>query len=76
MSVRACDDIATLATYIAGMTDARPEQVSKPFNATIRPPGSKSMANRALVMAALNRDQCELRNVLFADDLLPGIFMR
>lgn len=32
------------------------------------PPGSKSLTNRALVLAALSQGRCELSNVLFADD--------
>src|SRR5438045_700120 len=39
-----------------------------PFRATITPPGSKSLTNRALVLAALATGACTLRNVLFADD--------
>jgi 3-phosphoshikimate 1-carboxyvinyltransferase len=39
-----------------------------PFRATITPPGSKSLTNRALVLAAMADGTCTLRNVLFADD--------
>src|SRR5690349_12472499 len=39
-----------------------------PFRATITPPGSKSLTNRALVMAAMAEGECRLTNVLFADD--------
>ena len=39
-----------------------------PFRATITPPGSKSLTNRALVLAALAEGRCVLRNCLFADD--------
>jgi 3-phosphoshikimate 1-carboxyvinyltransferase len=39
-----------------------------PFRATVAPPGSKSLTNRALVLAALATGRCTLRNVLFADD--------
>ena len=39
-----------------------------PFDATIRPPGSKSLTNRALLLAALAADTSTLTNVLFADD--------
>jgi len=42
--------------------------VSRPFTATLTPPGSKSLTNRAMVLAALARGRCTLRNVLFADD--------
>ncbi|HEY5639622.1 MAG TPA: 3-phosphoshikimate 1-carboxyvinyltransferase, partial [Dehalococcoidia bacterium] len=39
-----------------------------PFQATITPPGSKSLTNRALVIAALADGKSKLSNVLFADD--------
>lgn len=47
-----------------------------PVNATIRPPGSKSITNRALVLAALSEGETVLEGVLFADDtvaMLDGI---
>jgi 3-phosphoshikimate 1-carboxyvinyltransferase len=50
------------------MSDVRLEPISAPFDVTFTPPGSKSLTNRALVMAALADGTCELRNVLFADD--------
>jgi 3-phosphoshikimate 1-carboxyvinyltransferase len=40
----------------------------RPFRATIAPPGSKSLTNRALVIAALADGVCTLSNVLLADD--------
>ena len=46
------------------------EPITRPFTATITPPGSKSLTNRALVLAALAEGTCELSNVLFADDTL------
>ncbi|MCI0832604.1 MAG: 3-phosphoshikimate 1-carboxyvinyltransferase [Chloroflexi bacterium] len=39
-----------------------------PFQATITPPGSKSLTNRALVIAALADGESTLSNVLFAED--------
>ena len=42
--------------------------VDAPLDATIRPPGSKSITNRALVCAALARGASELHGVLIADD--------
>ena len=39
-----------------------------PFQATITPPGSKSLTNRALVIAALADGDTKLSNVLFAED--------
>src|SRR3712207_963046 len=50
------------------MSDLQVPTVSAPFRATITPPGSKSLTNRALVMAAMADGPCTLRNVLFADD--------
>jgi 3-phosphoshikimate 1-carboxyvinyltransferase len=44
------------------------QPVSQPFNARITPPGSKSLTNRALVLAALADGTSNLSNVLFADD--------
>ena len=46
------------------------EPFTKPFTATMSPPGSKSLTNRALVLAALGDGVSELTNVLFADDTL------
>jgi 3-phosphoshikimate 1-carboxyvinyltransferase len=52
------------------MPDVTIEPVSRPFTATITPPGSKSLTNRALVLAALADGASTLSNVLFADDTL------
>ncbi len=52
------------------MSDVRLEPILKPFDIRFTPPGSKSLTNRALVMAALADGVSELRNVLFADDTL------
>jgi 3-phosphoshikimate 1-carboxyvinyltransferase len=46
------------------------EPFSRPFQATMSPPGSKSLTNRALVLAALGEGESRLENVLFADDTL------
>jgi 3-phosphoshikimate 1-carboxyvinyltransferase len=50
------------------MSDIRIEPFSAPFDLTFTPPGSKSLTNRALVLAALADGTSELTNVLFADD--------
>jgi 3-phosphoshikimate 1-carboxyvinyltransferase len=50
------------------MTELPIEPTRAPFSATITPPGSKSLTNRALVLAALSEGVCDLHNVLFADD--------
>ena len=44
--------------------------LTAPFRAAMTPPGSKSLTNRALVLAALADGVSTLRNVLFADDTL------
>ncbi|MGD9154087.1 MAG: 3-phosphoshikimate 1-carboxyvinyltransferase [Bacillota bacterium] len=43
-------------------------QLTKPLNCTITVPGSKSITNRALLLAALATEPVELENVLFCDD--------
>ncbi len=51
------------------MTDSRKiVPVSRPVNGTIRPPGSKSLTNRALAVAALARGTSTLRGVLDSRD--------
>ncbi|MEA2710386.1 MAG: 3-phosphoshikimate 1-carboxyvinyltransferase [Phycisphaerales bacterium] len=58
------------------MPDIRIDTLDKPFTATFSPPGSKSLTNRALVLAALADGTCDLSNVLFADDthvMLEGL---
>src|SRR2546423_3648420 len=52
------------------MSDLLIEPIPAPFTATITPPGSKSLTNRALVLAALADGTSELSNVLFADDTM------
>ena len=50
--------------------------VSRPFSATLTPPGSKSLTNRALVLAALARGESTISNILFAEDtevMLDGL---
>src|SRR5690242_889049 len=49
------------------------EPITRPFAVTMSPPGSKSLTNRALVLAALGEGPSELSNVLFADDTLVMI---
>src|SRR2546429_1641275 len=52
------------------MSDRAIAPFTKPFRAKLTPPGSKSLTNRALVLAALADGACALSNVLFADDTL------
>src|SRR5947207_158198 len=40
----------------------------RPISATIRPPGSKSITNRALLLAAMSSGRSEIRGVLLSDD--------
>ncbi|HEY0008981.1 MAG TPA: 3-phosphoshikimate 1-carboxyvinyltransferase [Tepidisphaeraceae bacterium] len=50
------------------MEQLRIEPITRPFDRTFAPPGSKSLTNRAMVLAALSDGRCVLRNSLFADD--------
>jgi 3-phosphoshikimate 1-carboxyvinyltransferase len=50
------------------MNDMAIEPAARPFTASITPPGSKSITNRALILAALAAGKSVLSNVLFADD--------
>src|SRR5215217_5131938 len=52
------------------MPDVRLDPITQPFTAKFSPPGSKSLTNRALVIAAMSDGICDLSNVLFADDTL------
>ena len=45
-----------------------PRQAARPLDATVRVPGSKSITNRALLVAALADGQSELRGALHSDD--------
>jgi len=42
--------------------------ISHPLNATVRVPGSKSLTNRALLVASLAEGKTTLTNALFSDD--------
>ncbi|MFW6058733.1 MAG: 3-phosphoshikimate 1-carboxyvinyltransferase [Phycisphaeraceae bacterium] len=54
------------------MSAALPDQIEirpvEPFDARLRPPGSKSLTNRALLLAALAEGTSTLRHLLLADD--------
>src|SRR5688500_2173490 len=52
------------------MPDVQLQPIPKPFTATVTPPGSKSISNRAMVLGALSDGVTDLSNVLFADDTL------
>ncbi|KAI8826767.1 EPSP synthase-domain-containing protein [Fimicolochytrium jonesii] len=42
---------------------------SKPINVQLKAPGSKSLSNRALVLAALGEGKCRLHGLLHSDDV-------
>jgi 3-phosphoshikimate 1-carboxyvinyltransferase len=44
------------------------QPIAHPLNATVRVPGSKSLTNRALLIAALANGTTHLTNALFSDD--------
>lgn len=50
------------------MSDLTIPTIEGPFSATVTPPGSKSLTNRALILAALADGVGEISNVLVADD--------
>src|SRR5437867_1007582 len=50
------------------MSDVTLQPVRKPFSAEFTPPGSKSLTNRVLVIAALANGASRLTNCLLADD--------
>src|SRR3954470_21185508 len=50
------------------MTEIEIIPPTKPFRTTVHIPGSKSITNRALPLAALCEGETELTGVLFADD--------
>jgi 3-phosphoshikimate 1-carboxyvinyltransferase len=52
------------------MGDVSMRAIRTPFSAVVDVPGSKSLTNRALVLAAMCDRPCRLTNVLFADDTL------
>jgi 3-phosphoshikimate 1-carboxyvinyltransferase len=50
------------------MSDLPIHPFPRPLDTRVRPVGSKSMTNRALVLAALAEEPCTITNALFADD--------
>ncbi|MEM6550832.1 MAG: 3-phosphoshikimate 1-carboxyvinyltransferase [Planctomycetota bacterium] len=62
------DSTVTPSPPDAALPDPYPVQPIGPFSATLSPPGSKSLTNRALLIAALADGPCTLTGVLFADD--------
>jgi 3-phosphoshikimate 1-carboxyvinyltransferase len=58
---------------VSGAGVVRLEPLAAPPDAVVRPPGSKSITNRALLCAALAEGESVLRGALFADDTLAMI---
>ena len=58
---------------MSGAGVVRREPLAAPPDAVVRPPGSKSITNRALLCAALAEGESVLRGALFADDTLAMI---
>ena len=50
------------------MSQYKVRKLNKPINCVVEVPGSKSITNRALLMAALSDGECRLNGVLFSDD--------
>lgn len=50
------------------MSQYQVKKVTHPVNAVVSVPGSKSITNRALLLAALSDGECRLNGVLFSDD--------
>jgi 3-phosphoshikimate 1-carboxyvinyltransferase len=57
-----------LITYIMQTTSLRIIPIHHPLNAVVRVPGSKSLTNRALLIAALAKGKTQITNALFSDD--------
>ncbi|KAJ5658726.1 uncharacterized protein N7484_002375 [Penicillium longicatenatum] len=56
-----------IAIVLAPSVEVHPG-VPKTLNVTCTPPGSKSISNRALVLAALGSGTCRVKNLLHSDD--------
>ena len=50
------------------MSQYKVKKLDHPIHCTVEVPGSKSITNRALLMAALSQGGCTLKGVLFSDD--------
>lgn len=50
------------------MSQYKVRKLNKPINCVVEVPGSKSITNRVLLMAALSDGECRLNGVLFSDD--------
>lgn len=63
-SVVADGDIRTILSSSVRVTPGVPDGLE----VTVTPPGSKSISNRALILAALGSGPCRIRNLLHSDD--------
>ena len=66
--VNAARAFASLGAPVKPLPDRLEIATRGPIDAEVRPPGSKSITNRALVAAALARGESELQGVLRSDD--------
>lgn len=60
------DDLRVILTEDIQVYPFNLNESGKEFQIT--PPGSKSISNRALILAALGKGQCKLKNMLHSDD--------
>ncbi|KAF0641463.1 hypothetical protein FPSE5266_04808 [Fusarium pseudograminearum] len=60
-------DDKTIRTILSSSVQVTPG-VPKDLAVTVAPPGSKSISNRALVLAALGSGTCRIKNLLHSDD--------
>lgn len=63
-TVVADQDIRTVLSSSIIVTPGLPSDL----NVTVTPPGSKSISNRALILAALGSGSCRVKNLLHSDD--------
>lgn len=57
----------SIKTVLSAATTISPG-VPADLNVTVTPPGSKSISNRALILAALGSGTCKIKNLLHSDD--------
>ncbi len=62
------DKINEVYGWFENMNEYRPVKLVNPVSGIVTVPGSKSMTNRALLLAALSNEKSILRGVLFSDD--------
>ncbi|KAI1780571.1 Pentafunctional AroM protein [Hypoxylon cercidicola] len=60
-------DDSTIRVVLSPATRVKPG-VPQGLNVQVTPPGSKSISNRALVLAALGQGTCRVKNLLHSDD--------